>query len=463
MSLCLIYQTKDTCYVGADTAISDGEKRLGGKYEKLYNHLGQLVFCAGLVKFSKMVRDEIEKEFEIDVEALRKYCLRNYGTEDWYYDENKKIICEIVVVKRINGIVHSYTLSSLNNFKIEETVIENDEMEVTVVGFNKDEVLETFKKHYYKHTGDILVNKLFKDVFNDSVCEVVGGELSFYALLEGNYCGIPKHTNKILQFNFKLNDKYRVNKINILDFIDNANLFLGTETDEDGVRRARFRLISEDGEQTLIDDRGLTLKDQVNFVDNLSKNFPIIIPYRVDEGVREVRKAIISLIFQKYRAFERGANSNLTQTSSYEGGINIVTAGGNSNLTVETPSKNYFTDLGGSVTDESGAVVGHNHIIKHTHSINIDTYHEHRIKQDSHRHTLSPHNHSLEFGVYEDTMPSECSVYLNNVLVKSGINSSCEIDVTKFIQLNKINEIKITSNTNGRIVANVFMSNFSKW
>lgn len=164
MSACLMYQTRDKCYICADTAISNENcKRIEGSFEKVYNHNAQLVFCAGLARFSRMVREVIESEDEIDLEKLRKYCLKNYGSEDWYYDiDNKRMICEILIVKRINGVIHSYLLSSYNNFRVEESVIENNDADVIAVGFEKEKLLEAFEKKYNDCVGTRFVNNFTK-------------------------------------------------------------------------------------------------------------------------------------------------------------------------------------------------------------------------------------------------------------------------------------------------------------
>ena len=91
----------------------------------------------------------------------------------------------------------------------------------------------------------------------------------------------------------------------------------------------------------------------------------------------------------------------------------------------------------------------------HTHTVPA---HEHNIQ---HTHNLdTTHSHNLSYGIYEDSKPTNVAVYVNRNLVVNGVNDDREIDVTRFMQLNKVNEIKITSQTNGRIVCNVFSKTF---
>lgn len=462
MSTCLIYQSKNNMAMGADTAISVNGKRVYGDYKKITNICGQLVFVGGLKIFSELINDYIEDKTPIDLIELRNLCLKNYGTSDYYYDEDgNRIVCKVAISRReLDGIVHTYILSSTNGFKIEDLYIENEgECEVLSIGLNDEELLNSYKKYsnkFINQDGNIQIDKVFRKAFEEIITEEIGGHLDLYILkpVEYNF-----RATQVIYNRYILEDKY---KATIFDFVSNEvkKLFLGTE-EIDGVTKTRLRLMSEDGQELLISEDGLCLKDQVNFVDNVSPSYPIVIPYRVDEGIREVRKCILTLYLQKYRAYERSAKSNQMQTSSEGGGFNIVTGGGNSSTTVTSPQAEYFTGLEGNVYDEYGNKLGHNHSMKHGHTFSINTYHEHEISQKAHSHTLEPHSHDLEFGVYEDTMPSDITVKVNGVVVTNNINSNCEIDITKNIKLNSMNNIEIHSKTNGRIVANLWMSNFS--
>ena len=105
-------------------------------------------------------------------------------------------------------------------------------------------------------------------------------------------------------------------------------------------------------------------------------------------------------------------------------------------------------------------------LISHTHDVDVTVTvpnhsHGYSLNIPNHEHTLdTTHSHNLSYGIYEDSKPTNVAVYVNGNLVVSGINDDREIDVTRFMQLNKTNEIKITSATNGRIVCNVFSKTF---
>lgn len=459
MSLCLIYQSKNQLFMGADTAISVEGKRRQGIYEKLYESPMKHIFIGGIVPFADKVKEFTKNNPFFDLEDLQKYCRSIYGTEDYYYNENgERFLCEIVI-GTINeyGQPCTYLLSSTKGFKIENNVVEDDRIDVFAFGINNNEAIKQFEIEYKKVESDknISVNKLFKKVFENVVSEEVGGYLTLGSV-------IPQGRSLNIRMDwYKLEDRFNKKGIEELYNLYNSHLFLGLEKDISGVRKTKLRLMSANGEELLISEDGLCLKDQVNFVDNLDYDFPMIIPYRVDEGIKEIRKAILSLYFYRYRAFERSAKSNKIQTSSNGGGFSITASGGNKSATVTSPQKEIFTGLEGNVYDEYGNKLGHNHSMKHSHTFSINTYHEHNITQKAHSHTLDPHSHELEYGIFEDTLPSDVAVYVNNRIVTSRINDKSEIDITKYIELNKLNEIKITSKTRGRIVANLWMSNFS--
>ena len=105
-------------------------------------------------------------------------------------------------------------------------------------------------------------------------------------------------------------------------------------------------------------------------------------------------------------------------------------------------------------------------LISHTHEVDVTVTvpnhsHSYSLNIPNHEHRLdTTHSHKLSYGIYEDSKPTNVAVYVNGNLVVNGVNDDREIDVTRFMQLNKVNEIKITSATNGRIVCNVFSKTF---
>lgn len=270
-------------------------------------------------------------------------------------------------------------------------------------------------------------------------------------------------------------------------------IFLGTEIDTDGVRRARLRLFSKDGREVVLDENGIISQSQFVVWDNLTKNKPMKIPYRSDDGVFSNKRILLSLYLDKYRAFERGMSSGGSITtsspssktssgasSSYSSGSSSITTSGASSISVtenaerstfytQTSATNAVNDVENGLstlhshpyfynTEPHTHNMPHTHYMNHTHSIE----HNHNIE---HTHTLNTeHSHTLDYGIFEqESLCSNVKVYVNDILIRSGINSDTEIDITNNIKINQRNDIRIETDTNGRVTVNFFSKVFVGW
>lgn len=288
--------------------------------------------------------------------------------------------------------------------------------------------------------------------------------------------------------------------LSITDDSQKQRIFLGTEV-VDGVRIARLRLMDKTGREVCISEDGIISYSQFVVWDNLSKDFPMKIPYKSDEGVFSNKKIVMSLYFDKYRAFERGMSSGgkseLKTTSdggSYSKSTSTSNGGYYSNTTTKTSSKSgYFSKnvdtkfvLAGQNnndyidTTDGGfyfSKVNHKHTVEvplpeHSHDVEITvTVPEHShgfsVNIPNHSHTLTmdtTHNHELEYAIHEqNSMCSNVRIYINDILVRSNINSDCDVDITNYININKKNNIRIETDTNGRLTVNFQNKIFQGW
>lgn len=273
--------------------------------------------------------------------------------------------------------------------------------------------------------------------------------------------------------------------LSIKDSSKRERIFLGTE-EYNGVRMARFRLMSADGREVVISEEGIISHSQFVVWDNISKDFPMKIPYKSDEGVFANKKIIMSLYFDKYRAFEKGmASGGSKQTSSNGGGFSIETTSGGGGYYNETttpsteaevwwtPSTDMTIPIMKDITSDDKAswywwldlsYLRHYHdvatkieIPNHTHSVSVS--------KEAHSHTLdTTHSHELEYSIHEqDSMCSNVKVYVNDVLVAQNINGDTEVDITAHIKAGQKNNIRIESDTNGRLTANFYSKCFVGW
>ena len=300
-------------------------------------------------------------------------------------------------------------------------------------------------------------------------------------------------TNDNMQFVIGYNEDQTRTGVHVKDEVLRDRIFLGLERQADGSQLAKLELKDPQGREVVISEKGIISHNQYQMADNMDASHPMYCYYTVDDGVYEIRKVKLFLKLEKYRAFEKGmASGGSVQTSSSGGAYVQSTSTADGGYYSETTTKTsnhcgYFAQdvdtkvvLAGqfsydNVDTSSGSFhtskVNHYHtveipLISHTHDVDVTVTvpnhsHGYSLNIPNHEHTLdTTHSHNLSYGIYEDSKPTNVAVYVNGNLVVSGINDDREIDVTGFMQLNKTNEIKITSATNGRIVCNVFSKTF---
>lgn len=232
-------------------------------------------------------------------------------------------------------------------------------------------------------------------------------------------------------------------------------IFLGIENNE-----AKLRLVNETIDETtgniesktVLSESGYQIMDNSSMPDNLDSDNPFEMPYRVGEEVTEIRKAILSIYAQNFRAYEKGASSSgeVKTTSGASSTQSSGMAGDSANIVA------YVTSEPNKTVQEYDT---------HTHTINISSLAEHKHDiSHTHQIEIESHSHNIIYGIYKSTLPTNMSVYVNDKLVISGLNGDFnEIDITNYLELGKENKIKITSDTLGRIVANVWAKMFATW
>ena len=271
-------------------------------------------------------------------------------------------------------------------------------------------------------------------------------------------------------------DKTRMG-VHVKDEVLRDRIFLGLERQADGSQLAKLELKDPQGREVVISEKGIISHNQYQVADNMDSSHPMYCYYTVDEGVYEIRKVKLYLKLEKYRAFEKGmASGGSVQTTVSGGGSTSGSGGGYANTYGVTSSQESIGDyqnyIGYTGNEIQGVNVDGNPDGTHYHNVYCSEMHSHTVSVSinipahyhttpNHTHSLNTtHSHNLSYGIYEDSKPTNVAVYVNGNLVVSGINGDREIDVTRFMQLNKTNEIKITSATNGRIVCNVFSKTF---
>lgn len=520
MSGCLILQNKECLVIGADSAISfvcqNGEiKRLKEETEKLFIIKDKIIFGSGTRSTIYKIVEEFKKIDKNDSETLAKIVKNNTlpGEE-----------IEILLMGYSKNYSTISQIASYNDFEINNIINKSmTNCNIIAAGFHTDKLVSKAREVFVINKDAV---KIMRESFDSASCTEIGGNLSIFYLDKYNVKAIGTYPikdngniNRLDEGDFfdilceavKSSQRYILGeKISITskdgdfyigsgDFKDgnipsgmsqdefgllvsdqkqNRRIFIGLQQDEHGIQNAVFELRDKSGNKLLISDQGIQLKDQIHCVDNVAKNYPILIPFKIDDGVREIRKAIISLYFQKYRAYSKGTSAAGKTVKPI-----ILKSGGTYYQKDVKTSSAQHDKYGGYVqqtiyTMEGEPMFDHNgvemplDVTNHRHFgvVNGEHYHETEIKINIKEHghdvediNIEEHEHDIKYDIYEDSLPSNVSVFVNGVKVKEGINNDIELDITKYMSLNKMNEVKIYSETRGRLVTNLFCSNFSSW
>ncbi len=314
--------------------------------------------------------------------------------------------------------------------------------------------------------------------------EAIIGETIAGKLLLGSKCEISTPDGLFVIGNNE--DNSRIG-LHISDDVTRDRIFLGLERDSvTGYQMAKLELKDKTGREVCISENGIIQTGQFVVWDNISKDFPMKIPYKSDEGVFSNKKIVMSLYFDKYRAFERGMSSGGTkQTSSSGGGFSIETTsggGGYYNKTITpsteaevwwTPSTDMTVPIGKNLSnaDQSKwywwldlSYLRHYHDVSTT--IEIPSHsHSVSISKEAHSHEINTtHNHGLEYAIHEqDSMCSNVKIFINDKLVRQSINGNADVDITEHIVIGQTNNIRIESETNGRLTVNFHSKCFVGW
>lgn len=258
-------------------------------------------------------------------------------------------------------------------------------------------------------------------------------------------------------------------------------IFLGTEVDSDGIRRAKLRLLSKDGREIVLDENGILNTSQAPIIENISAGYGFEFPYIIDGGVTSLKKVMVTLIFSKYRGYTRGsgAGGSTVTTSSSGGGFSYGSTSGDGGYYYSNTSSEYSEIAPYQTYTSDNLEHGdgkHNHtyyqgVLSHAHGFTVEVpSHSHyfSVSQPNHNHSISlqNHEHTEIHGIYvdENSGVQNAKIYVNDILVAQNINSDkFQFDITNYLKLNSTNYIKITNEKNVRVCVNLFEKKFVSW
>lgn len=267
--------------------------------------------------------------------------------------------------------------------------------------------------------------------------------------------------------------------------VNTERLFLGLEKSSDGVRRAKLRLVSKDGQRVVLSDEGILQTNQDSDERELDSTHPLYINYYIDEGVNRIDKALLRLKCTRFRSTTRGgrlvskvgivrSGGGSTSggggggTSSYSGKHgHMMFAESNNYLPTEAleypktfDCRNFNDDLFpvGIYASRKTALWTYGTADNHFH---YGDYHYHTTPNHTHPDIDISHQHEEIWGINEDTLASNLVVTVNGTKIAQGLNGTSELDVARYLIKGQWNEIKIESFTNGAVAWNMFTKSFN--
>lgn len=268
----------------------------------------------------------------------------------------------------------------------------------------------------------------------------------------------------------------------------NLRIFLGIETQANGYNKAVMKLIGRNSGQLVLSEDGVISFGQYNDRDDVDDTHPMRIPFMAMEGTTKFDKILLNISLDKFRATAKSAKNHQDINQSF---ASTQDGGGFSSAYTSSwdggVSQTYTSEQGSwSSTEQVKRTTapfpnGTSDFPNHYHTVDVQGIHVHpvyinigshshavSISQPAHSHRIGinldlSHSHELDYGIYEDTIPSNCSVKVNGITVSSGIYSDASLDITNYIKVNQKNMIEITSDTRGRVIANIAYKYLQQW
>lgn len=259
------------------------------------------------------------------------------------------------------------------------------------------------------------------------------------------------------------------------------------------VNRFGLKVVAEDGQTTLLDDRGILQTWQEGRADNVDESYGLVLNVYIPAETREIRKALLRFKLEAFRAYSKGNSSGGDSAiTSRTASLNISTTGSaaihmvkytdeaqeGGDVNTRTSSGGYHnhgvTQGTGLVKADGGTVWFNNENTSHTHPIpshyhrftiyDYDSEHGHDINIPSHKHNVDipSHTHSINYGIYTSTTAIGVTIKINGTDRTSELGGSFSssqngINIAQYLTTGQWNTIELGSTRLGRIDAAVFI------
>lgn len=184
MSSCLVLQTKDKLYIGADTSSSVfiGEKlyRLNNNTKKLFLlNANTVLYCAGNNSIAEKVVQHISSIYCRNDFSL--ISLKNWLIEMYPYENKDKTVydVEILIATFKNNKTIVYQMSQYKNYDIVSFEVSDAGVQILSAGIKNTECMSFAENELLNKSG---VKSIFRTTFNNLSCNYIGGCLDLYEI-----------------------------------------------------------------------------------------------------------------------------------------------------------------------------------------------------------------------------------------------------------------------------------------
>lgn len=473
--------------MASDTAISsimDGKRvRLSNSAEKIFRKNNDIIFCSGNMDIANKCKKYIKQLETLDIEKVRIFASSLFING----------MFEIFIAKTDGDYIKSYQLSSYNNFKPIKRVVNSGATEIFAIGYNTQQMLNSFEKHLKK--TDVI--SAIRNSFEDNISIEVGGNVEIIYYYKKNICQknfvLPDANSCLMSFidskdcelivadslagKILLGDTLYIGnedntfviKPNGLSLYDQSSsheerIFLGLEK-VDGVTKARLRLHSaNDSNRLVLSEDGMYQVIPFSGCDNFDSDNHFLLNFYLDQNISRIDSFNVRFMLSNFRGYTRGASTTKTSTTltttKSAGGSNYTSTSKSTTQKIKATSKastdipsRFATSLpaliDGSVEENTANfLVYHQHYIddtawlNHTHEIETQTEaHNHTFELPNHDHEIDliidGHTHEMEYGIFEFAAAPSVDIYLDSTLIKSNVSGGVDLDLKSKLSLTK--------------------------
>lgn len=231
--------------------------------------------------------------------------------------------------------------------------------------------------------------------------------------------------------------------------------------------RYGLKLTSENGNRTILDDRGILQSWQDSQTDNVDESYPLNLHIYIPDETSRIYKADLMIYTDRFRAYSRATEYKQSESSTTDSGGGDWSStdsgnGGYATTGVETYQSgrghNHGIPNNTGLVDKSGRQYWFSESGDHTHTVNLPS-HTHSVKIPSHSHgvTIPGHQHDIVYGIYTSAGRTEYTVRVNgNYVGRVGYTTS-KMDVSSYLKKGQWNDISVKATGLGRVSASLFI------